>query len=72
MTSEAFGEKFEGDFADMCAEKFLLMTIWASVGSSVRRPGSEDPHRREQNLYCFDGLHHKVYISIVLLFGDDP
>ena len=38
MPSYGFGGMFEGDFADMCAGGL-------SGGSSVRRPGSEDPHR---------------------------
>ena len=44
------GEMFEGDSADMCARKFPLMLMGSSGGSSVGRPGSEDPHRRERNL----------------------
>ena len=27
MTSEGLGEMFEGDSADMCADKFLLMLM---------------------------------------------
>ena len=27
MTSEGFGELFEGDFGDTCAAKFLLMLM---------------------------------------------
>ena len=27
MTSEGLGEMFEGDFGDMCAEKFPLMLM---------------------------------------------
>ena len=51
MTSKGFGEMFEGDSADMCAEKFLLVSMGGlSGGSRVRRPGSEDPNRRERNL----------------------
>ncbi len=41
MTSEGLGEMFEG--ADTCAE-----IVFASRGSCVRRPGSEDPHQRER------------------------
>ena len=37
MTSEGLGEMFEGDSADDGGP---------SRGSCVRRPGSEDPHRR--------------------------
>ena len=44
MTSEGLGEMFEGDSADMCTGKFLLMSMGGpSGGYSVRRPGSEDP-----------------------------
>ena len=50
MTSEGFGEMFEGDYADMCAGKFLLVSMGGRGGSRVRRPGCEDPHRREPKL----------------------
>ena len=41
---------FEGEFADMYAGKFPLMSMGGpSGGSSLRRPGSEDPHQRERN-----------------------
>ena len=59
MTFDGLGEMFEGDSADMCGNIFSIFltpahprNISASVdgglsrGSSVRRPGSEDPHRR--------------------------
>ena len=47
MTSEGLGEMFEGDSADMCGRKFPIVSMGGvSVGSSVRRPGSEDPNRR--------------------------
>ena len=45
MTSEELGDMFEGDSADKCDRKF------PSRGSSVRRPGSEDPHMRDWKLY---------------------
>ena len=44
MTSEGLENMFEGDPADMCTDGGL------SGGSRVRRPGSEDPHRRERKL----------------------
>ena len=57
MTSEGLGEMFEGYSADMCAEKFPLMSMRVlRGGSSVRRPGSEDPHRREWKLNLFVNL----------------
>jgi hypothetical protein len=31
MTSEGFGEMFEGDFADNCVEKFLLVSMGGQV-----------------------------------------
>ena len=43
MTSEGLGEMFEGDSADTCSEKYLLVSMGPSRGSSVRRPVSEDP-----------------------------
>jgi hypothetical protein len=56
MTSEGLGEMFEGDSSDMRARKFSLILMGGpSGGSRVRRPGSEDPHRRERNcLNTFD------------------
>jgi hypothetical protein len=42
MTFEGMGEMFEGDSADTCAS----VDGGPSGGSRVRRPGSEDPHRR--------------------------
>ena len=49
MTSEGLGEMFEGDSADTCTVNLLLMSMVGPSGrSSVRRPGSEDPHGHEQ------------------------
>jgi hypothetical protein len=31
MTSEGLGEMFEGNSADMCAEKFPLMSMWGGA-----------------------------------------
>ena len=52
MTSEGSGEMFEGDFADTCTSA-ALMSMGPSGGSSMRRPGSKDPHRRERNSKVF-------------------
>ena len=51
MTFEGLGEMFEGDFADMGATKFCHSDEGSSGGSSVRRPRSENPHRRERNFF---------------------
>ena len=53
---------FEGDFADMCAISSHV-DGGPSRGSWVRRPGSEDPHRREQNLYGFF-VDHPLCLNI--------
>ena len=34
MTSEGWGEMFEGDFADTCAEKIQLVSMGGQVNSS--------------------------------------
>ena len=50
MTFEGFGEMFKADFADTCVAKLSAGVVWGlSGGSSMRSPGSEDSHRREQN-----------------------
>ena len=55
MTSEGWGEMFEGHFADMCTTKFTLMLMSGPSGwSSLRRPGSEDPLLR--SVISFDVL----------------
>ena len=49
MTYEGLGEMFESDSADMCAEKISASFDGGPSGvSCMRRPGSEDPHRRER------------------------
>ena len=54
MTFEGLGEKFEGDSADMCAEKFPLVLMGGPIGGShVHRTGSKDPHRRYQKFSFF-------------------
>ena len=42
MTSEGLGEMFEGDSEDMCARKFLLM----SIGGRVEGLACVDPVAR--------------------------
>ena len=48
----AVGEMFEGDSAYTCTGKFPLMSIRdPNGGSSVRRPMSKNPHRRERTFF---------------------
>ena len=55
MTSAGLGEMFEGDSADTCTVKISAHVDGGPRGGSrVRKPGNEDPHRRERNvLNCF-------------------
>ena len=48
MTSEGLGEMIEGDTADTCGRKFQLVSMGPSGGSSMHRPGSDDPHGCQQ------------------------
>ena len=44
MTSEGLGEMFEGDSADMCAEKFPLVSIRGRAeGLACADPGARTP-----------------------------
>ena len=44
MTSEGLGEMFEGDSADKCAGKFLLMSMGGRVeGLECADPGAKTP-----------------------------
>ena len=44
MTSEGFGEMFEGDSADMCARKFPLVSIGGRAeGLACADPGARTP-----------------------------
>ena len=51
MTSEGLGEMFEGDSADMSAEKFPLM-LMGGRAEGLMGGRAEDPHWREQNYLC--------------------
>ena len=48
ITCYGLGDMFEGDFADTCAIFFADVDGGLSGGSSVRRPGSKEPHRRHR------------------------
>ena len=44
MTSEGFGEMFEGDSADMCAGKFPLVSLGGRAeGLACADPGARTP-----------------------------
>ena len=44
MTFMWLGEMFEGDFADMCAEKFPLVSMWCwAEGLAWADPGAKTP-----------------------------
>ena len=52
MTFEGVGKMFEGDFANTCAEKIPLVSMGGQAeGQACADPRSEDPHRRQQNLF---------------------
>ena len=51
MTSEGFGEMFEGDTADMCGGKFSLMSMGGQVdGLACADPGARTPFGVTGNL----------------------
>ena len=59
MTSDGFGEMFEGDSADMCAVKCLLMSIGKAEGLACADPGARTPIGVNGNfkicpLYCIE------------------
>ena len=59
MTSEGLVEMFDGDSADTCVGKYLLLLLGGpSGGSSVRRPGSEDPNWRQRNIRFSKSCYH--------------
>ena len=52
MTSEEFGEMFEGDFEDTCGDNFRSCQWGGGTSGPVKsaQTGSEVPHRHERNL----------------------
>ena len=47
MTSQGLGEMFQGDYADMCAGKFPLLSMGAEQRVSRAQTRERGPHRRE-------------------------
>ena len=63
MTSEGLVEMFEGDLADMFAEKYPLVMMRGQANpSSVRSGGASTPIGKSRNLFddLFDDLINKV------------
>ena len=56
LTSEGVGEMFDGDFADTSPIS-TYVDGGPSGGSSVCRPGSEDPCRRERKFIHHDNIY---------------
>ena len=62
MTSEGLGEMFEGDSADMCAGKFLLMSMGGRAeGLVCADPGARTPIGASGNssrtrYHCFSDI----------------
>ena len=53
MTSKGLGEMFEGDSADTCAEKFLLVLMGGRAeGLACADPGAKNPIGASGNLQC--------------------
>ena len=69
MTSEVLGDMVEGDFADTCADKFLLTSMGAERRVSRAQTRERGPHRRERNSSSLKNimqkyqLPHHYYIS---------
>ena len=67
MTTDGLGEMFEGDSADTCAGKFPLISMGGRA-EGLRRPGSEDPHRRERPFLFLLSLVIKIPGGVVVGF----
>ena len=54
MTSEGLGEMFEGDYADMCAGKFPLVSMGGRAeGLACADPGARTPIGASGNFLYF-------------------
>ena len=66
MTSEWLGEMFEGDSADMCAEKFPLVSMGGQAeGLACADPGARTPIGAENLLVC--GFVYNGVIIVILV-----
>ena len=65
MTSEGFGEMFEGDSADMCAGKFTLVSIGdRAEGLACADPGARTPIGASGN---FASYFHSQYLGRIFI-----
>ena len=63
MTSEGLGEVFKGDSADMCAGKFLLVSMGGRADCQACADGERGPPWRERKfLHLF---HTCTFVSLV-------
>ena len=62
MTSEGLWEMFEGDFCRYVHQQISAgVDVGLSRGSSVPRPGSEDPHRRQRKFLIHLSEVEKIF-----------
>ena len=64
MTSNGLGEMLEGDFADMCARKFPLVSMG---GLACTDPGARTPIGASGIIGRFKSFLH--FIKLFLIFG---
>ena len=63
MTSEGLGEMFEGDSADMYAEKFPLMLMGGRANGQACADGERGPPWREQKFLNLQANIQTFYIE---------
>ena len=51
MTSEGLGEVFKGDFADMCAGKFPLVSMGGRANGQACADGEREPPSARPEIY---------------------
>ena len=66
MTSIGLVETFKGDFADSVVKHFCWCRWGPSGGSSVRRPGSEDPIGASGNNFFLQNLNLNLLLYLVV------
>jgi hypothetical protein len=69
MTSEGFGEMFEGDSADTGAGKFPLVSMWGRAeGLACADPGARTPIGASGNSTLLKIPHTKPYQIVLTKF----
>ena len=65
MTSEGLGEMFEGDSADTCTGKFLLMSMGGQAeGLACADPEARTPISMSGNIVSF----YQIFFNFPLVF----